>query len=60
MLMRNPSLHPLDFDLGVPQSVALVVLNENAEHQRIQELLQTLQQRVSLLQPGEAMAPCAA
>ena len=60
MLMRNPSLHPLDFDLGVQQSVALVVLSEIADHQRIQELLQTLQQRVGLLQPGEAMAPCAA
>lgn len=57
MLAHNPALCPLDYDLGLEQSVALVVLKEHASHPRIQELREELKARVKLLQPGQAAKP---
>jgi hypothetical protein len=58
-LARNPALVPLDFDLGLEQSLALVVLSELADHPRIQELERELRRRVKLLQPERAVEACA-
>jgi len=59
-LARNPALHPLDFDLDLKQTLALVVLRELADHPRIQELHEELRRRVALLNPAEAVVPLAA
>lgn len=59
-LARNPALHPLDFDLDLEQSLALVVLRELANHPRIQELHEELRRRVALLNPAGAVAALAA
>lgn len=53
MLARDPGLVPLDFDLALEQSVALVVRKENSDHPRIQELLDALKQRVGSLELGQ-------
>jgi hypothetical protein len=49
MMALNPDLCPLDFDLQLEQSIALVVRQEHADHPRIQELLDNIQRRVGLL-----------
>lgn len=59
-LERDPSLCPLDFDLGLDQSLALVVLRELADHPRIQDLLQELRRRVARLQREADFVSCAA
>jgi DNA-binding transcriptional LysR family regulator len=57
---RNPALCSLDFDLGLEQSLGLVVLKEHAGHPRIQDLHHELRARVATLQQKPAMATCAA
>jgi hypothetical protein len=57
---RNPSLCPLDFNLGLDHLLALVVLRELADHPRIQELLQEMRRRVALLQAEERITARAA
>ncbi|MFM7549055.1 MAG: LysR substrate-binding domain-containing protein, partial [Cyanobacteriota bacterium] len=59
MLARDPSLHPLDYDLALEQVVALVVLREHASHPRIQDLRAELDQRVGILRPGPTSTPSA-
>jgi DNA-binding transcriptional LysR family regulator len=59
-LARNSALHPLDFDLGLEQSLALVVLSELADHPSIQDLHQELRRRMALLHPRQAATACAA
>lgn len=60
MLARNPALCPLDYDLGLEQSLALVVLKDIANAPSILALLEELIRRVGVLQPGHAAATCAA
>jgi hypothetical protein len=58
-LARNPALCPLDFDLGLDHSLALVVLRDLADHPRLQALFEELGRRVALLQ-REKKSACAA
>lgn len=58
-LARNPELCPLDFDLGLEHTLALVVLRDLAVHPRIQTLFEELGRRVAALREGERL-PCAA
>lgn len=51
MLARNPGLCPLDFALGLEQSLALVVRKDIKNHPSIQALLEELNQRLGILQP---------
>lgn len=53
MLERDPSLCPLDFDLGLEQQVALVVMNDLAHHPAILALQEELLKRVQLLEPKQ-------
>lgn len=46
---RNPTLCPLNFDLGLEQVLGLVVLKEHADHPGIQTLHDTLRQRMTSL-----------
>ncbi|MEB3169309.1 MAG: LysR substrate-binding domain-containing protein, partial [Synechococcaceae cyanobacterium] len=56
-LARNPELCPLDFDLGLEHTLALVVLRDLAVHPRIQTLFDELGRRVAALREGERL-PC--
>lgn len=60
MLAGNPGLCPLDFNLGLEQSLALVVLKDIANHPKILALQEELKRRVGILQPQQASRPAAA
>ena len=60
MLASNPALTALDYELGLEQSLALVVRKDLAKEPPIQALLEEMGRRVVRLQPGRASSPCAA
>lgn len=60
MLASNPALTALDYELGLEQSLALVVRKDLAKEPPIQALLEEMGRRVVRLQPGQTFSPCAA
>ncbi|MFN9425695.1 MAG: hypothetical protein ACK6CO_01760, partial [Cyanobacteriota bacterium] len=60
MLASDPAITALDYDLGLEQSLALVVRKDLAKEPPIQALLEELRRRVVRLQPERASSLCAA
>ncbi|MEB3259108.1 MAG: LysR substrate-binding domain-containing protein [Cyanobacteriota bacterium] len=51
-LAHQPGLTPLDFELGLDHVLALVVLQDWANHPRTHDLLEELRRRLALLRDG--------